>query len=127
MRLTQILQLFLVLLLVLSCAREESVISDYRDLAKELKDNSSEYTKKDWENVINRYEKLEKEVELCEFSPKERKELNRLRGQCAAYVLKSVTKQAKYQMEDAIEQFSDMAEGFKEVFEEEDIDSLFND
>ena len=42
-------------------------------------------------------------------------------------MLKSVTKQTKLQIKDAIEQFSDMAEGFKEGLGEEGLEGLFKD
>lgn len=127
MKTVRIACILLILLLVCSCSREGSVISDYRNLAKELKANSSDYSAEDWDRAVEKYKKLENKASQCHFSSKEKKELNRLRGQCAAYMLKSITKQAKVQMEDAIEQFSDMAEGFNEALGEEGIDGLFND
>lgn len=42
-------------------------------------------------------------------------------------MLKGITKQAKNQLEDAFEQFSDMAEGFSEALGEDGLDGLFND
>ena len=110
-----------------SCSREDSALSGYRNLAKDLKANASSYTEEDWSDVAKKYEKLEKSIENCNFSVKEKKELNKLRGQCAAYMLKGITKQAKNQLEDAIEQFSDMAEGFNEALGEEGLEGLFND
>ena len=127
MKAIRIVYILLMFLLVCSCSREESIISDYRSLAKELKTNSANYTAEDWDNVVRKYKRLENKASHSNFSPKEKKELNRLRGQCAAYMLKSITKQAKVQMEDAMEQFSDMAEGFNEALGEEGIDDLFND
>ena len=110
-----------------SCSREDSVVSGYRSLAKELEVNSSSYTEEDWTDVAKKYEKLEKSVENCKFSATEKKELNKLRGQCAAYMLKGITTQAKNQLEYALEQFSDMAEGFSEALGEDGLDGLFND
>ncbi len=127
MKTVRIITIFLAILLFYACSREESTLNDYRALAKELKVNSTDYTPEEWEEVINKYERLEKETERCHFSKKEKKELNRLRGQCAAYILKSVTKQTKQQIKDAIEQFSDMAEGFKEGLGEEGLEGLFKD
>lgn len=127
MKTIRIAYILLMILLVCSCSREESVISDYRSLAKELKANSSDYSAEDWDDVVRKYKELENVASHCDFSPKEKKELNKLRGQCAAYMLKSLTKKAKVRMEDAMEQFSDMAEGFKEALGEEGIDGLFND
>jgi len=42
-------------------------------------------------------------------------------------MVKAISKQTKRNVEDAMEQFSDMAEGFNEVLGEEGIDGLFND
>lgn len=127
MKAVRIITLFLAFLLFCACSREESTLNDYRALARELKLNSTDYTAEEWEEVISKYERLEKEAARCHFSKKEKKELNRLRGQCAAYMLKYVTKQTKLQIKDAIEQFSDMAEGFKEGLGEEGLEGLFKD
>ncbi len=126
MKAARFIKILLVLFIFCSCSQEKSILSDYRHLAKELKMNSSDYSAEDWEDVVRKYEKLEKKVTKCNFSQKEKKELNRLRGQCAAYMVKAITKQTKIQMEDVMEQISDMAEGFNEVLSEEDIDNLFN-
>lgn len=127
MNTVRIITISLLFLLFCSCSHEGSTLNDYRSLAKELKVNSSGYTAEDWEDVFREYERLEKEAARCDFSKKEKKELNRLRGQCAAYMLKSVTKQTKLQIKDAIEQFSDMAEGFREGLGEEGLEGLFTD
>ena len=116
---------FLLLLLFLcSCSREQTVLSGYSDLTEELKASSSDYSKEDWEKVLKEWKMLEENVKLCDFSPEEKRELNRLRGQCSAYFIKSLPKQAKYQLEDAIEQISDIADGFMEAIGEDDIDGL---
>lgn len=127
MKAVRIVYVLLMVLLVCSCSREQSALSEYRSLAKELKMKSSDYTAEEWNDLYERYGKLEEKVANCNFSQKEKKEINRLRGQCAAYMLKSIGKQAQIQMEDAIEQYSDMAEGFNEVIGEEGIDGLFDD
>lgn len=126
MRLSRIIHIILLCALVCACNREQSALSEYRDFAKELKENSSDYSEEDWQRTAKTYEKLEQKVEKCEFSAKQKKELNRLRGQCAAYFMKSITRQAKYQMQDAMEQFSDMAEGFNEALGDDDIEDLLN-
>lgn len=124
MKVIRIMHFLLFLVLVCSCSREQTVLSGYRDLAEELKANSSDYSKEDWGKVLKECEMLEEKVQQCDFSPEEKKELNRLRGQCSAYFIKSLPKQAKYQMEDAIEQISDIADGFMEAIGEDVIDGL---
>lgn len=127
MRSIRIIQILVILSLVCSCNHEESVLSEYRELAKELKTHSSEYSVEDWEEISERFAKIEKRAEKCEFSPKEKKSLNKLRGQCAGYLIKGATKQAAGQMEEAIEQFGDIMEGFGEVFDENEIEDMFSD
>ena len=78
MKVVRIIYILLMLLLVCSCSREDSILSDYRSLAKELKVNSANYTAEDWDNVVRKYKKLENKVSHCDFSPKEKKELNKL-------------------------------------------------
>ena len=124
MKVIRIIQILLLLVLVCSCSKEQTVLSGYRDLKKELKINSSDYSMEDWERVLKECEMLEEKARQCNFSPEEKKELNKLRGQCSAYFIKSLPKQAKFQMEDAIEQISDIADGFMEAIGEEGIGGL---
>jgi hypothetical protein len=124
MKAISVLCMFLVFLLVCSCSREGSVLSDYRTLARDLKKNSSEYTLEDWEKAAKKFQRIEKRAARCKFSPKEKKELNKLRGKCAAYMLTSVSKQAITQYHDIIGQFSDIADGFKEGLVEEGIEGI---
>lgn len=124
MKVIRIIHFLILLLLLCSCSREQTVLAGYRDLAEELKANSSDYSKEDWGKVLKECEMLEEKVQQCDFSPEEKKELNRLRGQCSAYFIKSLPKQAKYQMEDAIEQISDITDGFMEAIGEDVIDGL---
>ena len=119
MKVTRIIHIIILLLLLCSCNREESTLSDYRSLVNELKTNSSNYDEDEWRNAIAKFEKIEKKAEKCDFSPKERKE-------CAAYMLKAITKQATTQIKDAMEGISDMAEGFNEVLGEDDIEELLD-
>ena len=102
------------------------MLSGYRDLKKELKTSSSDYSMEDWERVLKECEMLEEKARQCNFSPEEKKELNKLRGQCSAYFIKSLPKQAKCQMEDAIEQISDIADGFMEAIAEEGVEELLD-
>ena len=127
MKSVRFIYFILMLILVCSCTREGSALSEYRSLAKELKVNSTDYTQEDGERAIKKYEKLEEKISRCNFSKQEKKELNRLRGQCAAYMLKAISKQTKRDVEDVMEQFADMAEGFNEALGEEGMEGLFND
>ena len=127
MKSNRIVYVFLALLFICSCSQEKSTLTDYKKLIRELKVNSSDYTEEDWEEIIEKYENLEKAADRCNFSRKEKRELNRLRGQCAAYLFKAIANQTKYQMEDYLEQLSDMAEGFQDVFGDGSIDSLLDD
>lgn len=120
MKIARIIIILLSLILIYSCSKEKSTLSGYRDLVQELKNNSSNYNEEEWEEVTKKYENLEEKVKQCKFSPKEKKELNKMRGQCVAYKIKAITKQTKHKMEDVFEQFSDMAEGFNEALSEDD-------
>lgn len=65
---TRLIHILVVCLFIFcSCSREDSAISGYRSLAKELKANASSYTEEDWTDVAKKYEKLEKSVENCKF------------------------------------------------------------
>ena len=126
MKVIRIIQILLLLVLVCSCSKEQTVLSGYRDLKKELKTNPSDYSMEDWERVLKECEILEEKARQCNFSPEEKKELNKLRGQCSAYFIKPLPKQAKCQMEDAIEQISDIADGFMEAIAEEGVEELLD-
>lgn len=126
MKVIRLILILLMLVLVCSCSKEQTVLSGYRDLKKELKTNSSDYSMEDWERALKECEMLEEKARQCNFSPEEKKELNKLRGQCSAYFIKSLPKQAKCQMEDAIEQISDIADGFMEAIGKEGVEELLD-
>ena len=126
MKVIRIIQILLLLVLVCSCSKEQMVLSGYRDLKKEFKTNSSDYSMEDWERALKECEMLEEKARQCNFSPEEKKELNKLRGQCSAYFIKSLPKQAKCQMEDAFEQISNIADGFMEAIAEEGVEELLD-
>ena len=59
MKVIRIIHFLLLLVLVCSCSKEQTVLSSYRDLKKELKINSSDYSMEDWEMVVKECEMLE--------------------------------------------------------------------
>ena len=59
MKVIRLIQILLMLVLVCSCSKEQTVLSSYRDLKKELKTNSSDYSMEDWERVLKECEMLE--------------------------------------------------------------------
>ncbi|MBQ0062003.1 MAG: DNA/RNA non-specific endonuclease [Bacteroidales bacterium] len=82
MRPVRSLYILLLVLLTSSCGRENSVLAEYRSLAKDLKTKSLDCSEEEWDIILSRYRRIEKRIEQRQLSAKEKKELYKLRAQC---------------------------------------------
>ena len=75
-----------------SCSAKMQAINQLESLSNDLRDNSSEYTVKDWENAAKRFihvrEKISKHE--LEYSSAEKERIGRLEGKCAGYMARGL-------------------------------------
>ena len=119
MKAIRIISLLSVFCFLFSCSREQSVISGYKQLAKELKMNSKNYTIEDFQAVALEIQNLEQEAESCNFTKEQQKEVNRSRGKCIGYFIKGISQQSEDMLKDFSDQISDIKDGYDEAFGED--------
>lgn len=142
MRTKQVLKILLVVMTVIaitSCqSREESAISDLRELSERIETESDSFSDEDWEDVSDEYACIEEEASGCEFSAEQRREWRRLKSKIYSAFGKEGAKNliegvgtflrdAKDYMEGAVEgvqesyddgELHDLAEEFKDGVED---------
>ena len=119
MKTISIILLFSIFIALFSCSREQTVISGYKKLAKELKMNSQNYTIEDFQEVALEIQNLEQKAESCNFTQEQKKEVNSLRGKCIGYLIKGISQQSEDILKDFSDQISDIKDGYDEAFGEE--------
>lgn len=110
---------------MISCSNKQSAVDDLRDLSVELQDNSENYDSNDWQEVAEKYAKIEKDLNKYEYTDEELKEIGRLKGRCIAAITRSSMKNIgrmvhgyQKQIEGASEELEGLAEEFENMFEE---------
>lgn len=71
-----------------SCATKEHAISQLEDFSYELRDNSAQYSVRDWEKAGKKFVKIRKRIAKHEldYTPAEKAEIGELEGKCAGYM-----------------------------------------
>lgn len=89
------------------------------NLYEEVSQNSDEYTDEQWENFLVEYQKTDSLLNLYEYSAEERQEIGKVKGKCAAYVVKAKAAEAKKAIKEATQELKGMVEGFLEGMSED--------
>ncbi|OYP69020.1 hypothetical protein CIK98_01285 [Prevotella sp. P2-180] len=95
-----------------SCDKQKAAIDDLVDFSEELTENSSEYSKEEWEKAIAEYQKIVDKIDQYEYSDEELKKIGKYKTRCLKYLTKSTIKQVSdhvhkvtKQLEGALEEF----------------------
>lgn len=81
---------FVILMLALmldSCSTKQAAINDLQRLSYDLRDNSRNYTVREWRGAADRFVKIRKRISKHDYTVSEREEIGRLEGQCAKYMV----------------------------------------
>lgn len=66
------------ILVLASCqSQEERIISKINNLAERIEKNGENFDEQDWEDAINDYEKIHEDMQNCEFTNEELRELGK--------------------------------------------------
>lgn len=71
-----------------SCATKEHAINQLEDFSYELRDNSAQYSIREWEKAGKKFVKIRKRIAKHEldYTPAEKAEIGELEGKCAGYM-----------------------------------------
>lgn len=101
-----------------SCNKKQSAVIDLELLSEELNENSSEYSRQDWEKAFVQYQQIAEEIDQNEYTDEELKEIGKLKARC----MKQMSKGALKQFQREIYSVSKQLEGAFEEFDIEGID-----
>ena len=110
-----LLGLCLMAFVMSSCqSKEERVIKALESLSQQVEQRADQFTEKDWENVIAKFEKIHEDALDCDFSEEQFKELGRLEGKLTATIAKESSKKLGRKVQDLINKGKSALEGFIE-------------
>lgn len=124
--LIQTISLAFACMLCYSCSSKQSPVNELEDLAYELSENADSYDADEWQEVIEKYQKIEEDLNNYEYTDEELKEIGRLKGKCfaaftksSAKILKGAVHNWQMQMEGASEEMEDALKDIENIFSEE--------
>ena len=79
---------FFVIIATSSCATKEHAINQLENFSYELRDNSAQYSVRQWEKAGKKFIKIRKNIAKHEldYTPAEKAEIGELEGKCAGYM-----------------------------------------
>ncbi len=102
-----------------SCvSKEEKVVNDLQNLYEDVKENSESYTDEDWNNVMERYDAIKNDFELCNFTSEQTKEIGRVQTKLDLIVYKKALGDAVSKSTDAFGQAVNFLEGATQGLQE---------
>ena len=112
--------LFILLsLLLTSCqSQEESVITRIEKLSVRIDKEGKNFTTEDWEDALDDLAEIHEDIQDCDFTTEQLKELGKVEGRLSAIIAKEASKAVGHSLSDIIKNFGSFASGFKEGLEE---------
>ena len=115
-----------------SCkSKEEKVISKIERLSERIDKNGHKFTAEDWIEAFEDLEDIHEEMEDCEFTLEELKEIGRADGRLTAIItkegVKTLSKNVSFFLKDFSSYFKGFQEGAYENFNKEDLDEIENE
>ena len=74
-------------LVFVSCATKQGAINQLEQFSYELRDNSAYYTYEEWQDAVEKFGRLRRNISKHEYTAAERKRIGELEGQCAGYMV----------------------------------------
>lgn len=110
-----------------SCkSREEKVINKLDNLSERIERNGSKFDAEDWEEAIEDFADIHEEMQDCEFTKEQLRELGKKEGKVSAIIAKEGSKALGREFKNFLGNFGAFAKGFKEGAEENVNEDDFN-
>lgn len=111
-----------------SCkSREEKVINKLDNLSERIERNGSKFDAEDWEEAIEDFADIHEEMQDCEFTKEQLRELGKKEGKVSAIIAKEGSKALGREFKNFLGNFGAFAKGFKEGAEENVNEDDFNE
>ena len=111
-----------------SCkSREEKVINKLDNLSERIERNRSKFDAEDQEEAIEDFADIHEEMQDCEFTKEQLRELGKKEGKVSAIIAKEGSKALGREFKNFLGNFGAFAKGFKEGAEENVSEEDFNE
>lgn len=113
--------LFFVLasLCLMACTdKKEAAKAQLQSLYEDAVANSENYTSEDWAKFMKEYNQTDSILGTVELTDEERKEIGKIKGKCAVYMLKGAAAEAASKVKEATQELNGMLEGLVEGINE---------
>ena len=104
-----------VVMLLSSCSAKQIAYSDLKKITKELRYYSEDYTLSDWKEAALDFKDIASRVEHYDYSYEKRREIRRMEGECAGYLLKGAGTSAVRSIFNITEEIKAGVEGFLDI------------
>ena len=101
--------------LLSSCSSKQVAYSDLKKITHELRDYSDDYTLNDWKDAALDFKDIVARVSRYDYSAEKRREIRRMEGECAGYLLKGAGTSAVRSVFNITEEIKAGVEGFLDI------------
>ena len=103
------------IVLLSSCSAKQSAYSDLKKMTKELRYHSDDYTLGDWKDAALDFKDIATRVERYDYTTEKRRNIRRMEGECAGYLLKGAGTTVVRSIYNITEEIKSGVDGFLDV------------
>ena len=105
----------LAIVLLSSCSAKQVAYSDLKKYTHELREYSQDYTVNDWKDAAIDFKDIASRIEKYDYSREKKREIRRMEGECAGYLLKGAGTSVIRSVINISEEIKAGVEGFLDI------------
>ena len=105
----------LAIVLLSSCSAKQVAYSDLKKYTHELREYSQDYTVNDWKDAAIDFKDIASRIEKYDYSREKKREIRRMEGECAGYLLKGAGTSVIRSVLNISEEIKAGVEGFLDI------------
>ncbi len=98
--------------LLFSCSNKEDSIRELETLSADMSLHSAYYTKDEWEEALDKYQKLTENLQGEELSPEQLQRLGKVKGEISGYIANQAAREAGAALRDVLNEAAGFVDGF---------------
>lgn len=98
--------------LLFSCSSKEDSIRELETLSTDMSLHSAYYTKDEWEEALDKYQKLTENLQGEELSPEQLQRLGKVKGEISGYIANQAAREAGAALRDVLNEAAGFVDGF---------------
>lgn len=98
--------------LLFSCSSKEDSIRELETLSADMSLHSTYYTEDEWEEALDKYQKLTENLQGEELSPEQLQRLGKVKGEISGYIANQAAREAGAALRDVLNEAAGFVDGF---------------